>query len=79
MIIAPIFLVFRMYIWPTWLLEDHAFNAKFYIEGRFHLGSTSLNWNKRGKIKKAIAVDKDDKDEEDHREKYRQVKREKQH
>lgn len=63
MIIAPIFLVLCMHIGPIELLENSALNAKFSANRRFHIGSTSLDWDDSTKIKKVITIDKDDKDE----------------
>lgn len=72
MITAPIFLVLRIYIGPTRLLENSVSNAKFGANKRFRTGSTSLDWDDSTKIEEIIAMDKDDEDEkEDFREKNR--------
>ena len=64
MITVPIFLVLRIYIRLTRLLEDGAPHAKFDVDRKLYPGSTSLNGDDSAKIKEAIAANKDDKDEE---------------
>lgn len=78
MITAPIFLVFHIYIRPTRLLENGTSNAEFDVERRFYPRSIGLDWDKRGKIKKTIIVNKNNKNEKDLQEKNSQLKWEKQ-
>ncbi len=61
MIIAPIFLVFRMHIGPTRFLEDGAPNAEFDADGRLRTGSISLDWDDNA-VAKDIAAVEDDED-----------------
>ncbi len=77
MITAPILLVFHMHIGATRLIEDGAPNTEFDAEERLYPGSIGLDWDERGEIEKTIAIDKDNKNEEDPWEKNRQLKREK--
>ncbi len=78
MITAPILLVLRRHIGLTRLLKNSAFHAEFDAEGRLCPESTSLDWNERSKIERAIAADKDEEDEKNPWEKNKQLKREKQ-
>ena len=73
MITVLIFLIFCMYIGPTRLLEDGAPNAKFDVDGKLRLRSTSLDWDDSAKIEEAITTNEDKIDEEkDSRKKNRQ-------
>lgn len=54
-----------MHIGLTKLFENDAPNIEFNIEERLRLRSIGLNWDEKGEIKRAIVVDKDNKDEED--------------
>lgn len=65
MITSPILLILHIYIGPTRFFKDGALNAKFDVDQKLCLGSTNLDQNDSGKIKEAITVDKDDKDEEE--------------
>lgn len=78
MFTTPIFLLLRMHIGLTKLLEDGASNANFNAKRKFRPGFTGFDWDKRCEIERAIAADKDNEDEEDPREKKRRLKREKQ-
>ncbi len=53
-----------MHIRPTRFLEDGAPNTEFDADGRLCIGSTGLDWDNSAKIAEAIAVDKDNKNEE---------------
>lgn len=64
MIPALILLIFSIYIRLTRLIEDSTLNIEFDADKRLYLGSIGLDWDKSAKIKKAIAANKDDKDEE---------------
>lgn len=64
MIIAPILLVLRIHIGTTRLLEDGAPNIEFDVEGKFCPRSTNSDLDEKGKIERAIAANKDDKDED---------------
>lgn len=75
MIITLIFLVLYMHIRAIKLLEDGALNAKFDVDGRLHPRSTSLDQDNNTKIKKAITINKNNKDKEE--KKNRQLKRKK--
>lgn len=65
MINVPIFLVLYMHIKPTRLRENGAPNAEFDIKGRLYIGFTCLDQDDSYKIEEAIAVNKNDKNEED--------------
>lgn len=79
MIDTPIFFVIRMYIRQTNQLEDGETNTKYNKDGKFHSKSINLNLDDNTKIKKTIAVNKNNEDEKENlREKNRQKKREKQ-
>lgn len=79
-ITISIFLVIRMYIRLTRFLEDGAPNTKFDGDGRPYTGFIDLDWNNNAKIKKAIIMDKNNKDEvEDFWKMNRQLKKAKQY
>lgn len=65
MITASILLVLRRHIRLTRLLKNGAPNAEFDVEKKLWLGSTSLDWDERSKIEKAITTDKDEEDKKD--------------
>lgn len=52
-----------MYIRPTRLLEDGSPNARFNADKKLRSESISLDKDNNDKIKEAIAMDKNDKDE----------------
>lgn len=53
-----------MHIEPIRFLENGTSNVEFIINGRFRLKFLSLNWDDNAKIKKAIAIDKNNKNKE---------------
>lgn len=63
MIITFILLVLYIYIRPTKLLENSAFNTKFGTDRRLYTKPIGLDYNNNTKIKEAISIDKNNNNE----------------
>lgn len=79
-IIVPILIVLHIYIRPTRFLElNGAPNAKIDMDKKLCKRLTGLNWNDGAKIEEAIAMEDDNKNEENNlQKKNKRLKRENQ-